>query len=543
MTQARLLLVSLALLLGACSTLTPAVPDPAVPNLATNAVTGGFAFKQLSAGFLHTCGLKVDGSAVCWGANYNSQLKVPEDTTFTQLSTGRYHTCGVKQSGSTVCWGANYNGQLSVPADTIFSQVSAGIYFTCGLKTADSAVCWGWNNYGQLNVPAATTFTQLSAGNYHACGLKKDGSAVCWGDNTYGQLNVLANTTFTQLSAGSIHTCGLKQDGSAVCWGANYSGQRNVPANTTFTYLSAGSNHTCGFKTDRSAVCWGWNQYGQLNVPADTTFTYLSAGGNHTCGLKQDGSAMCWGDNGYGQAAPPTPPTISQEPQTTSAEVDQPFTLSVTASGDGLSYSWRKDGVALDGATGSSYTVASAALTDAGSYDVVVSNEAGRTTSNAVNVTVTPGVPTYTLDFDAAPVGIIWNVTVGRGISGPTTPDVVTVMGLRRGGRGNTARVVDEQDKVLVVAPNRRSLEPNARGGLIDLNFVRFGRRVTVASLELSGITTSGGRVELWGGGRKLSSTVVPLGENTLALETPGVTRLRIFLTGPGAVDDVVVAR
>jgi sulfatase modifying factor 1 len=57
------------------------------------------------------------------------------------------------------------------------------------------------------------------------------------------------------------------------------------------------------------------------------------------------------------------------------------LTLSVVASGSGLGYQWKKDGVAIGGATGASY-VAKAE----GSYTVVVSNVGGAVTSGAAVV-------------------------------------------------------------------------------------------------------------------------------------------------------------
>jgi len=271
------------------------------------------AYKQITAGGFHTCGLKSDGSAICWGAgktntgnNYEYGQSIVPSGTFTQLSVGGHHTCGLKSNGSAVCWGAGKTnigtasefGQSIVPSG-MFTQISAGLFHTCGLKNDGSVTCWGSNVFGQSTVPS-DTFTQLSAGSYHTCGLKSNGGAICWGLNYSGQ-SIVPSGTFTQLSTGYAHTCGLKSDGSAVCWGAGKTnigenqefGQSIVPIGT-FTQLSAGLYQTCGLKSDGSATCWGDNRWGQSIVPIGT-FTQLSAGEYYTCGLKGDGTVVCWG--------------------------------------------------------------------------------------------------------------------------------------------------------------------------------------------------------------------------------------------------------
>jgi len=92
-----------------------------------------FAYKQITVGGSHSCGLKNDGSAACWGRNNYGQTIIPVGT-FTQLSAGKYHTCGLKSDGSATCWGAgktnnaiiNFeDGQSIVPNGT-FTQLSAG---------------------------------------------------------------------------------------------------------------------------------------------------------------------------------------------------------------------------------------------------------------------------------------------------------------------------------------------------------------------------------------------------------------------------------
>src|SRR5262249_15489933 len=66
------------------------------------------------------------------------------------------------------------------------------------------------------------------------------------------------------------------------------------------------------------------------------------------------------------------PPAISNQPADRTACVGQTATFSVVATGTNLTYQWRKNGTNISGATGSSYTIASAVSADGGSYDVVV---------------------------------------------------------------------------------------------------------------------------------------------------------------------------
>ena len=84
-------------------------------------------------------------------------------------------------------------------------------------------------------------------------------------------------------------------------------------------------------------------------------------------------------------------PTIALQPAATSVTAGGAVSLAVTASGAGpLSYLWRRNGVALAGATGATLTVAAASAGDAGDYSVVVTNSLGTATSVAAALTVDP---------------------------------------------------------------------------------------------------------------------------------------------------------
>ena len=84
-----------------------------------------------------------------------------------------------------------------------------------------------------------------------------------------------------------------------------------------------------------------------------------------------------------------TPPVITLQPKGLVVVEGSGFSLSVSASGSGsLAYQWRKNGVAIVGATTSSYSIPSCLVSDAGSYDVTISTAESSTTSLAATVTV-----------------------------------------------------------------------------------------------------------------------------------------------------------
>ena len=85
-----------------------------------------------------------------------------------------------------------------------------------------------------------------------------------------------------------------------------------------------------------------------------------------------------------------TAPTITTQPSASAVSVGSAVSFTVVASGTSpLTYDWKKDGTSISGATNATYTIASAATSDAGSYTVVVSNSAGSVTSTAASLNVT----------------------------------------------------------------------------------------------------------------------------------------------------------
>lgn len=95
----------------------------------------------------------------------------------------------------------------------------------------------------------------------------------------------------------------------------------------------------------------------------------------------------------------PAAPSVTSVPTTQTSAPGATATLTVVASGTApLTYQWRKAGVALTGntsATTATLSIPGATTADSGSYDVVITNALGSTTSAAItlNITVIPPDP------------------------------------------------------------------------------------------------------------------------------------------------------
>ena len=250
------------------------------------------SFVSVASGPGTTCGLRTDGSMVCWGF-LTGEAKV----SFNSVSGKNWHVCGSTTDGPVVCWGNDDDGQSTPPLGS-FASVSAGGSHTCGVRMDRSVACWGNDHYGR-STPPLGSFASVSAGGSHTCGVRMDRSVVCWGNDHDGQSTPPLGS-FASVSAGNSHTCGVRMDRSVVCWGNDHDGQSTPPLGS-FASVSAGNSHTCGVRMDRSVVCWGNDHDGQSTPPLGS-FASVSAGNSHTCGVKTDRSIACWGNDFFSQS-------------------------------------------------------------------------------------------------------------------------------------------------------------------------------------------------------------------------------------------------
>jgi len=74
-------------------------------------VSGWTGIQQVAAGFVHTVGLKTDGTVVAVGYNSDGQCDVSGWTGIQQVAAGYHHTIGLKTDGTVVAVGDNTFGQ------------------------------------------------------------------------------------------------------------------------------------------------------------------------------------------------------------------------------------------------------------------------------------------------------------------------------------------------------------------------------------------------------------------------------------------------
>jgi len=308
---------------------------------------------RIAPGYSHSCAVKTDGSAICWGKNQYGQLgngtysdpndKIETPTpvlglgpgTTADIITDWEHTCALKKDGSVVCWGNGYSGQLGNGTDGIDNPVfiptqvsglghKSTIAFLskdtnpCVLKTNGAVVCWGSSFFTGHNtqftpipasIPTPVAIKYLSGFRKGACVLKTDGSVACWGINNHGQLGdgtTIGKSAFTQvfgLTKGTTAdivtdrdrlTCALKKNGSVVCWGDNV-GSGKLGDGTIFRRLTPVS---------------------VLGLGAGTTVA-ISSTSDSVCALKTDGFVVCWPGgktaDGKPTRAPAPVPLIGQK--------------------------------------------------------------------------------------------------------------------------------------------------------------------------------------------------------------------------------------
>lgn len=314
----------------------------------------GSSVTSISAGQKHTCAVR-SGGAWCWGEGEDGQLGIgtvlgdSRKTDPRQVSdltqdvasvaaTSVAHSCALKADNTAYCWGMGSKGQLGsgqagsslIPVAVVgppqgFSSLTTGGNHTCAIIAPDTPKCWGFDEFGQVGtgfggkgtgtaVQVAGLTSGVTALSLRGFGCAvQSGSVLCWGTNEKGRLG----DGTTNNSAAPVHVDALPAGATAV---------------------TTGKEHACAIVAG-GAWCWGSDSDGQLgnDLPEDdggpvqvlglsSGVTAITAGDNHTCAI-QNGVVHCWGDALYRQLGPdqavdsPKPVVVGQLQPGTASEI------------------------------------------------------------------------------------------------------------------------------------------------------------------------------------------------------------------------------
>ena len=285
------------------------------------ATTTGFL--QVDAGWRHYCGLRVDHTISCNTAGrYESLHDSMPDGIFERISVHKAFGCGLRADGSEVCW--NTAGRtfgrtgLKVGDSGMSPEHGAEI---CALEEDGDLRCRKLLHKNITHTPpddiVSGPFQAIGQNRFGACAIRLDGKVRCWAYGRDGFIpislpNAYRDTKFKFISGGYTQACGIREsDSAALCWRWRYNMNgfhaENVNNRALFappgeysyidTTLSYGPS--CGVKTDGTVECWheGGISTRVSSPPGETDIGYKSVSVEwirFICGLRNDNQLICW---------------------------------------------------------------------------------------------------------------------------------------------------------------------------------------------------------------------------------------------------------
>jgi hypothetical protein len=288
--------------------------------------------------------------------------------------------------------GANITGEITVGTLNLTSNNSYS--FQSGRTvTITNNISFGSVCFGGVTIQSGTAGTQAtltkSSGIVSGQNLTlKDINAIGGATyNAYGSTNLGNNTGWNFAAAPALGSIGVIAENLAT---STYS---VVPVTGAVSYgwtPPAGMSIVSGNGTNSIVINYQ-GQSGQLCVNA-----------SNGCGATTTQSCLT-----IGCAAP----VITAQPQAATICSGSTISLSTTATGNGLTYQWFKDGVSISGATNSTYSLSSSTSANSGSYTVKITSSCGaNVTSSVATVTVNQPVSNITVSGVTIANGdYLWN--------------------------------------------------------------------------------------------------------------------------------------
>jgi sugar lactone lactonase YvrE len=367
---------------------TPASPASATTGTAFTAafaVTGApsttksYTITNLPPG-LNIAGATASGSSLLLNASNGTISGTPTTAGNYAVAIKAWEKAGGTGKSASYSYTINVTGGAAATAPSITTQpssqsVTAGGSVSFSVTASGTApLSYQWQKGGAaISGATAATYSIASAatgdaGTYTVVVTNSAGNATSNGATLTVNAAVTAPSITTQPTSQTVNT------GSSVSFSVSASGT----APLSYQWQKGGAS----ISGATSAT------YSIASAAASDAGTYTVVVTNSAGNATSNGATLT-----VNTVSTVTAPSITTQPTSQTVDTGSSVSFSVTASGTApLSYQWQKGGAAISGATSATYSIASAATGDAGTYTVVVTNSAGSATSNGATLTVNAAV-------------------------------------------------------------------------------------------------------------------------------------------------------
>jgi alpha-tubulin suppressor-like RCC1 family protein len=385
--------------------------------------------------YFHALALRNDGTVVTWGRNDYGENSIPAGlNNVTAIAAGAYHHLALKGDGTVVAWGGK-NAAIRTPPPGLSNVVAiaAGRGHNLALKSDGTVVAWkdpSDDIYGAGTVPPGlSNVVAISAGRFYSVALTRVSAPV-----------IIRQSVSITDRQGNGGTFSVEAGGTPPLTFQWQKGETDIPGATNgiFSYspeFAAAGDYRVIVRNDSgsvtSQVCtltivpWiqiiSQPQNATVNAGSDVTLFVVAVGSSPLTYQWRRNDFDLVGENSdslnltnvqteagtysvlvssHGLTVESEPatlivngnilPAIVTPPRSETLFIGAKMVFKVVATGaEPLRYRWQKDGNDIVGQTNTTLPFDSVHSVDAGSYLVVVSNDAGTNTSPPALLTIT----------------------------------------------------------------------------------------------------------------------------------------------------------
>ncbi|MBY0485789.1 MAG: discoidin domain-containing protein, partial [Flavobacteriaceae bacterium] len=399
------------------------IPNLTASNVGGNAVSNGIVTTTYASGFNYPNGVAVDGQGILYvtDTNNNQVLKIDSNGSSTAINYGFNGPFDVVADPSGIVYVANTytneilkvetNGTVSFFANGFSSPQGLGLDISGNVYVADmyngrivkldsaGSVVQIWNGfYYPMDVAVTASgiiyvtepynssvkkidnfgnITSLYYPNYsYPQGIvtSPSGSVFVANTNNSEILEILPDDTVSVFSSFYYSPFGIAIDAN----GAFYISDQNSYdvkklVETGFYAVAPSLPAGLNFNTETGLISGTPTQ-----VTSSTTYVISS---HNDCGVNN-------ASINFATTNPCVFPVITNQPIAQTVCKNSTVTLSIAATGTGLTYQWNKAGTPISGQTNSSLSLSNVQVADAAIYTVTVTGDCGTVTSQDTTLTV-----------------------------------------------------------------------------------------------------------------------------------------------------------